>query len=166
MKNKHLKKIASYLANELSNVKSESEEKIEPFVSIDEFAEYDSNVSEKAKKLLYSIFDYKEKLSISISDKYISLVSYDLSSLTKSSNNKSKELYFGFEIIKNEGFIISYCYEMKTKYCDPNFYDEVIDDLKSMAKSKNKENFNEIYNEVLLVTGINRQINLDEILKD
>jgi predicted house-cleaning noncanonical NTP pyrophosphatase (MazG superfamily) len=163
MKNKHLKKIAAYLANELSNVKSDSQEKIEPFM--DEFAEYDSNVSEKAKKLLYSIFEHKEKLSISISDKYISLVSYDLSSLTKSSsNNKTKELYFGFEIIKNEGFIISYCYEKKTKYCDPSFYDDVIEELKEIAKTKNKESFDDIYNEVLITTGLNRKINLDDIL--
>jgi hypothetical protein len=67
------------------------------------------------------------------------------------------------EIIKETGFLFSYN-NKRLAYRDNTIYDEIISEMKNIFEKVNKENFNEIYQTLLVDTGLSRETNLEDLL--
>jgi hypothetical protein len=71
--------------------------------------------------------------------------------------------YMSIEIIKETGFLFSYN-NKRLAYRDNTIYDEIISEMKNIFEKVNKENFNEIYQTLLVDTGLSRETNLEDLL--
>lgn len=163
MKEKKFKKIAEEVAKLISN------QLIEKPTMIEEYrAEYDSEVSDKMKKFILNVIKYKENLNISISEEYINIATSDIKKIKKS-NSQNIGKYSGsddnyLEIsIDEKGFYLNYGYRKRSRYTDEKIFNELLPLVKQRNKEINSENFNEIWEEVMIESGIMRDNNLDEL---
>ena len=159
MKQKKLKKIAKLISNEI-HVQN-------PICSEEEFrAEYDSNVSEKLKKLVLNIIQYKENISINVSEDRFFISSCDINNIKSNSIpvNKytSDENYLEISVNK-QGFYLIFGYRKRSRYVDDKILDELLPLVKKRNKEINSENFDEIWTEVMMKSGVMRDNNLDEL---
>lgn len=165
MKEKKLKKIAKLISNQLNVIES-------PIREVEYRAEYDSEVSDKLKKFIFNVLQYKENLSINISEKHFSISTNDIKNIKKSntsnsySNGKihsvSDDNYLEI-FVDEKGFYLNYGYRKRSRYTDDEIFNELLPLVKQRNKEINSENFNEIWEEVMIESGIMRDNNLDEL---
>lgn len=163
MKNKNLRKIAKIISEEIRNASYPSPDKES---ETHQLCEYDSEVSSKFKKMILSLSNYKNNLRIDVNDYNICIVSDDITSIkvnNKSSKLYNEENYLRIEINK-KGFSLNHGYNKRSFYKDNNMYNDLIDDIKEITKKINSDNFSEIWNDVMKVSGVIRDSNLDDLL--
>lgn len=136
---------------------------------LEDNSEYDPEVSDKFKKLVYNILNYSTNLNINISSDLISISCDSVKRIKNSQNNNMKvntdEDYLEIAIRKS-GFSISRGYRLRSNYKDYNMYDDLISDVKDRLKKRNSDAFNSIYSDIMKDSGLIRDTNLDDILED
>lgn len=162
MKEKNLKKLAKLISNQLNSQN--------PIKSFEEEyrAEYDSEVSDKMKKFILNVINYKENLSINISEKYFNIAATDIKNIKKSHTkgsfiSKSSDDNYLEISVDEKGFYINYGYRKRSRYADDKIFNELLPMIKQRNKEINSENFNEIWEEVMVESGMMRDNNLDEL---
>lgn len=163
MKKKDLKKIAKIITEEIRNYNSPMAEKVEEYT----WCEYDSEVSNKFKKMILSLSNYKNNLRFDVNDSRISISTEDIT-LIKSGRSKSNQLYneenyLRIEVVK-DGFSVNHGYNKRSFYKDDSMYNDLIDDIKDITKKINSDNFTEIWTDVMKESGVIRDSNLDDLL--
>ena len=108
-------------------------------------------------------------MNITINDSSIRLTA-DLNYLSKKQNtnqnlNYTKEDWFCIDIMKNIGIIIT-LNDKKVAFKDQSFYDEIVSKISQIFHDINMENFETIYNDVMVETGLARSSNLDDLISD
>lgn len=134
-----------------------------------EFSEYDSEVSNRFKKMITQLIDYSDNLRINIEPEVISISVYDINQLKSKSSSKnlnSDDDYLEVSIIKNIGFSVVRGYNKRSHYKDTNIFDDLESLIKKRLKVINKENFSDIWNTIMVDSGLIRDNNLLDILKD
>jgi hypothetical protein len=134
-----------------------------------EFSEYDSEVSNRFKKMITQLIDYSDNLRINIEPEVISISVSDINQLKSKSSSKnlnSDDDYLEVSIIKNTGFSVVRGYNKRSHYKDTNIFDDLESLIKERLKVINKENFNDIWNTIMVDSGLIRDNNLLDILKD
>lgn len=163
MKGKKLKKIARLISREVHVYPSKQIE--------EEFrAEYDSEVSKKFKKLVLNIIQYKENININILDDRFSISSNDINSIKTNympnskyvSSSQSDDNFLEL-CVNNQGFYVNLGYRKRSRYTDDKIFDELLPLIRERSKEINSENFNDIWTEVMMKSGVMRDNNLDEL---
>jgi hypothetical protein len=168
MKSKKIKKIAKLIHEELRKqdrtlklVKSEE-------ISNGDWSEYDSEVSDKFKKMVLNLSNYKNNINISIDSNRLSISTGDITNvkMPKRSSNTlyNDDHYVEMSLVKNLGFSINYGYKVRSNYKDEKLFDELQPILVKKLKEINADNFNEIWSELMRDSGILRDSNLNDIL--
>lgn len=163
MKKKKLKKIAKYIHEIVSVPKAiPIEDKIE-------YIPFDLEVSNKTKKLVLDLMEYPDGVNVNFLEDTISLASSDITQIKKkikSSNTVyNDDNYLEIRIEKNKGFTINLSYRKRTNYEDKNIYNDLIDIVRSKVIEINRQNFIDIWDKVMIESGIARDNNLEELLK-
>jgi len=169
MNKKKLKKLARLIHEEVRqenrNVRLVKESEADY-----EWSDYNAEVSEKFKKFILNLVNYKNNLNISISEERISISVSDVQNIKKikyNSNNYNtpiaEEDYIEILVQKDKGFHINKGYNLRTNYLDKNMYSDVVDEIKDKLKQINADNFNEIWSGIMKDSGLMRDNNLDEI---
>jgi hypothetical protein len=163
MKKKKLKKIAKYIHEIVSAPKAiPIEDKIR-------YIPFDLEVSNKTKKLVLDLMEYSDGVNVNLSEDNIILASSDITQIKKkikSSNTVyNDDNYLEIHIEKNKGFTINLSYRKRTNYEDKNIYNDLIDIVRSKVIEINRQNFIDIWDKVMIESGIARDNNLEELLK-
>ena len=176
MKEKKLKEIVKTVFEEMRshqyNVETD-ERAIKSKMYTADWAEYNEDVSVKLKTMLLNLINYRNNVNINISDNSFSISTDNLSSIKKLRTSNGNGLtkindddYFSVEIIKETGFCINKGYNMRTNYLDPKIYDDILPIATRKLKEINNENFNNIWNDIMKESGLMRDNNIDELLKN
>lgn len=170
MKNKKIKKLAKLIHEEVRNY----ERADKPVKAIDDYgndwSEYDPEVSEKFKKMILNLSNYKNNINVSVDDNRINISTGDIKTIktplpgSKRNSLYSDDNYLEMSLIKNVGFTINYGYKLRTNYKDEKLFDELHPIISKTLKEINANNFNEIWVELMRESGILRDNNLDNIL--
>jgi len=167
MREKELNKLAGIIVDKLNLIKSNYEvEPIKP-MKMDGGAIYDEEVSNKFKKLIKNIIKYNNNININISELNINISTNDIKDIKKYSNNliHSEDNYLELSINKS-GFSLNHGYRKSSRYNDDKIFDELKPIIENRLKEINSENFNSIFDEVMKVSGMLRDNNLEELLED
>jgi len=171
MKEKKLKKIVKLVVEEMR----EMDRPIKSQMYTGDWAEYNEEVSNKLKTMLINLLNYRNNISININDNSLSISTDNLSGIKKTRSNSQKasglvkisdDDYFSVEIIKGTGFTINKGYNIRTQYLDNKMFDEILPLATNKLKEINNENFNDIWNDVMKESGLMRDNNIDELLKN
>ena len=65
--------------------------------------------------------------------------------------------------VDEKGFYLNYGYRKRSRYSDDEIFNELLPLVKKRNKEINSENFNEIWEEVMIESGIMRDNNLNEL---
>jgi hypothetical protein len=163
MKKKKFKKIAKYIHEIVSAPKGiPVEDKIE-------YIPFDLEVSNKTKKLVLDLMEYPDGVNVNLSEDNIILASSDITQIKKkikSSNTVyNDDNYLEIRIEKNKGFTINLSYRKRTNYEDKNIYNDLISIVRNKVNEINRQNFIDIWDKVMIESGIARDNNLEELLK-
>ena len=168
MKSKKMKKLARLIHDEVIRNRREDKVMLKESRSDYDWSEYNPEVSEKFKKFILNLVNYRNNLNINITEERISISASDISSLKKVKHGNNypvaEDDYIEIFISKGEGFHINKGYNLKTNYIDENMYDEVVSEIKAKLKKINADNFNEIWSIIMKDSGLMRDNNLDDIL--
>ena len=170
MKSKKIKKMAKLIHEEFRNYESESRPmKISEEISNGDWSEYNPEVSEKFKKMILNLANYKNNININIDTNRVSISTGDITSVKKPIKRSSNTLYnddhyVEMSLVKGLGFTINYGYKVRSNYKDEKLFDELQPILIQKLKEINADNFNEIWSELMKESGILRDNNLDDIL--
>jgi hypothetical protein len=158
MKKKDLKKITKLIMEQFENRK-------ESLRSEEEYrAEYDSDVSDKVKKLILNIIKYKENININIREEQFNIYINDFKSIkNQNMNGKISDDNCLEMSIDKLGFYINLGYKKRSRYKDENLFNELLPLIRKRNKEINNENFDEIWSEIMIGSGIIRDNNLDEL---
>ena len=168
MKEKKLKKIVKLVVEEMR----EMDRPIKSQMYTGDWASYDEEVSDKLKTMLLNLLNYRNNINININDNSLSINTDNLSVVKKSRSSNSgltkvsDDDYFSVEIIKEIGFSINRGYNVRAQYLDSKMYDEILPLATNKLKDINSENFNDIWNDVMKESGLMRDNNIDELLKN
>jgi hypothetical protein len=158
MNRKKLKKIAKIISNEVNVYPvKQSEEEYR--------SEYDSDVSDKLKKLVLNLIQYNENISINITDDRFVVSSNDINSIKNSSiptRSMSDDNYLEI-LVSTEGFTLNLGYKKRSRYADNKIFNELMPLIKERLKEINSINFDEIWCDVMKKSGVIRDNNLDEL---
>lgn len=125
------------------------------------FTDSDDDIRKRSRNLIFRLLSLRDQLNININDRAISIGSV-LSRLNgKSSQNYDD--YFSLEIIDKVGYILSYS-EKRLAFKDESLYIEIIDQINTIFKKINHQNFEEIYQTIMKESGLARESNLDDLL--
>jgi hypothetical protein len=166
MKSKDIKKIAKELYRQ---IRLEKEEPVKASKYDDgDWCEYDPDVSEKFKKMFIQIIDYKENLTIKLSDYNISVYIQDVKNLKSKHRSKlaSDEDYLEISITKDRGYSIVKGYNKRSQFKDKDIFNQLEGIVKNRLSLLNRENFNDIWENIMLESGLVRDNNLLDILKE
>jgi len=168
MKFKKKKKMAKLIHEEFRKYDKELRPIKEDISLRGDWSEYDSEVSEKFKKMILNLANYKNNINIGIDDDRISISTSDITKVkvpVKKNLNTlySDDDYVEMSLIKNLGFTINYGYKLRSNYKDENLFDEIKPILVQKLREINADNFNEIWTSLMRESGILRDNNLDEI---
>jgi hypothetical protein len=165
MKKSKIKKLSKLIFEEIQSFQSQPVKLKNSFE--ESVCNYNPDVSAKFKKIILQLLNYSENLNISLSDDSISISCSDVTSL-KNSNNKSKNFnddnYIEIYIHKSDGFSVTYGYKWKSNYRDSELYDELKQIIEENIIEKNRKSFENIWEKLMLDSGLLRDNNLDEIL--
>lgn len=134
----------------------------------DDWLDYDINNSDKFSDMVVNLLNYKEGLNIRIYNNSISINTDDIKNVkTVTSSRKlvNDDNRLEIEIIKGTGFTINQGYIKRTGCKDENIFDTLLPSVKKVMLDKNKENFNYIWNEIMIESGIIRDINLQKLVE-
>lgn len=184
MKNKKIKKLSKQLTSimtkwaderEKSRNNRQEEKCCEEEPTFRKWGDYNLEVSNRFKKLVCNILNYPNNLNIDMTDNKIIIQVDDLTSIKKqtpqSYNSGSSGLKKGgdgdlrIEIIKT-GFTIRYGYSKTSRYKDEKIFNELFDHVKIKLTEINSENFNNIWEAISKESGILRDSNLDDLIKE
>ena len=163
MKTKKLRKLALSL---LLEMKSLDNVKVERSLTYREYdADYDEDVSDRLKKMVLNLIKYNENISINLDENQLSISANDIGKLKQSFNTVSKYSDEGFlEIcITKNGFDINYGYRKRASYKDDNIFKELAPIVRNRRKEINSENFDEIWTDIMKVSGAMRDSNLEDL---
>lgn len=165
MKNKEIKKIAKQIYKQ---IELEREKPAKGEFVIGDWSDYDPDVSDKFKKMVLQIIQYKENLRINITDSNISIYINDIKNLKSNYSSKlsSEEDYLEISIIKDIGYSISKGYRKSSQFRDKDIFNQLESLVKDRLSKINKENFNDIWENIMLESGLVRDNNLLDILKE
>ena len=164
MKKKNFKKIAKLVYDEMmlhQNSPKLMREKVD-------YVPFDSEVSDKTKKLILGLVSYNEGVNINFSDDEFIISTQDITNIKKKYSRNaiySEENYLEIFVSK-EGFTINYAFKKRTNYEDKDMYNELVDIVKEKLKDINRENFTDIWSKVMQESGIMRDSNLEELLEE
>lgn len=164
MKKKERKKLAKLICLEVNRMESKS--KIRESIN---YHPYDSEVSKKMKNLILNLVKYKDRVSINIYEESITIATSDITQIKKRkvvSNQLYSEEKFLEISINKQGFILNQGYVSKTNFRDENIFTEMKPVLEKRAIEINNENFNEIWEKILLESGIIRDNNLEQLFNE
>lgn len=171
MKKKELKKIFKKSLIEFKN-KTDRKERlkyaIEP-VSNNHFNDYMFSESVEENKshirnMIFRLLTLRDQLSINITDDRISISSdYGLKPYKNSSSYQSSD-YFHLDIINKTGYLLNFK-DKRVAYRDVSLYDDIVDNIRKIFEDLNNRNFEELYNEIMIESGLARESNLDDLLK-
>lgn len=166
MKTKKLRKLALSLLLEMKSLDNVKVERslINTYREYD--ADYDEGVSDRLKKMVLNLIKYNENISINLDENQLSISTNDIGKLKQSFNTVSKygndEGFLEIYITKN-GFEINYGYRKKASYKDDNIFKELAPIVKKRRKEINFENFDEIWTDIMKVSGAMRDSNLEDL---
>lgn len=169
MKSKKMKKLAKLIHEEVRDYERNLRPtKMSEEISGVEWCEYDPEVSEKFKKMLLNLANYKNNIHISVDNTRVSISASDITAVKskiKSNPNTiySEDNYVEMSLVKGLGFTINYGYKVRSNYKDEKLFDELQPILIQKLKEINADNFNEIWTDLMRGSGILRDINLEEI---
>ena len=171
MKKKDLEKIGDIVA---INIKSILEKQMN-YEKVDKAEEYktsayDETVSNKFKKLVLNLLDYSETLNININDNSITISANDVISIKNTNNNTNGPLkndgnYLEISINK-ERFVMAKGYYNRTCYKDTSMYDYFEPILSKKLQEINATNFNTVWDDIMIDSGMIRDNNLLELFND
>lgn len=172
MNKKKLKKLAKLFHEEIRNYEKESRlVKMSEEISNGDcdWSEYDSEVSDKFRKMVLNLANYKNNININVDSNRISISTSDITTVKKGVKRSSNALYnedsyVEMSLIKNLGFSINYGYKLRSNYKDEKLFDELQPILIQKLKEINADNFNEIWTELMRESGVLRDNNLEDIL--
>lgn len=170
MNSKKIKKMAKLIHEEFRNYDKKELSPLKSEVSNGEWSEYDPEVSEKFKKMVLNLANYKNNIHISIDSNRVGISTSDITtvknSIRKTSGNMvySDDNYVEMSLHKGLGFSINYGYKLRSNYKDENLFNELQPILVQRLKEINADNFNEIWSDLMKESGILRDSNLDDIL--
>lgn len=170
MKSKKLKKLAKLIHEEVRNHESKLRPmKMSEEISNGDWSEYDSEVSDKFKKMVLNLANYKNNININIDNNRISISTGDIKSVKTPIKRNSNTLYnddnyVEMSLVKNLGFSVNYGYKLRSNYKDEKLFDELQPILVQKLKEINADNFNEIWSDLMKESGVLRDSNLDDIL--
>lgn len=134
-----------------------------------DWIECDIDNSNKFNDMVFNLLNYKEGLNIRINDNSMSITTNDIKNIKTVGKTNSKMVnddgYLEIEIIKNTGFTINQGYSKRTSCKDDKMFDTLLPSLKKVMLDKSKENFNYIWNEIMIESGIMRDINLQKLVE-
>ena len=171
MKKKDLEKIGDIVA---INIKSILEKQMN-YEKVDKSEEYktsayDETVSNKFKKLVLNLLDYSETLNININDNSITISANDVKSIKNTNTNGPLKLqndgnYLEISINK-ERFVMAKGYYNRTCYKDTSMYDYFEPILSKKLQEINATNFNTVWDDIMIDSGMIRDNNLLELFND
>lgn len=165
MKEKKLKNIIKEVLNEVR----EYDRPVKSPTYTADWAEYDNEVSDKLKNMVLNLLNYKDNLNININEYSLSISTNDISNIKKNNSNKltsNEDDYLSVEIIKETGFSINKGYSLRTQYIDNKIYDEILPLATAKLREINNNNFSNIWDVVMKESGLMRDNNIDELLKN
>lgn len=176
MKKKDLEKIGDIVA---INIKSILEKQMN-YEKVDKAEEYktsayDETVSNKFKKLVLNLLDYSETLNININDNSITISANDVKSI-KNTNNTNNNTNGPLKLqddgnyleisINKERFVMAKGYYNRTCYKDTSMYDYFEPILSKKLQEINATNFNTVWDDIMIDSGMIRDNNLLELFND
>ena len=177
MKKKDLEKIGDIVAINIKSILEKQLEKQMNYEKVDKAEEYktsayDETVSNKFKKLVLNLLDYSETLNININDNSITISANDLKSIKRGNNNTNGPLklqddgnYLEISINK-ERFVMAKGYYNRTCYKDTSMYDYFEPILSKKLQEINATNFNTVWDDIMIDSGMIRDNNLLELFND
>lgn len=178
MKKKKLEKIfkksLTDFKNKVDNNKAKSEKmkySLEP--AHNQFNDYifsnsDDLIKDKTRNMIFRLLKLRDNLQINIHEKTINISSeYGLKKSNVVNYNQSYNSvdYFNLEIIKETGYILTYK-EKRVAFKDETLYDDTVSKVTEIFKELNSENFRDLYNEIMVESGLARESNLDDLLEN
>jgi len=166
MKSKKMKKLSKLFIEEFRNYDRELRPMKSEEVSGGDWSEYDSEVSDKFKKMVLNLSTYKNNIHINIDSNRVSISTNDITKVKTSSNKNSvynDDNYVEMSLHKGLGFSVNYGYKLRSNYKDEKLFDELQPILVQKLKQINADNFNEIWTDLMRESGVLRDSNLDEI---
>lgn len=177
MKKKDLEKIGDIVAINIKSILEKQLEKQMNYEKVDKAEEYktsayDETVSNKFKKLVLNLLDYSETLNININDNSITISANDVKSIKRGNNNTNGPLklqddgnYLEISINK-ERFVMAKGYYNRTCYKDTSMYDYFEPILSKKLQEINATNFNTVWDDIMIDSGMIRDNNLLELFND
>ena len=175
MKKKDLEKISDIVA---INIKSILEKQMN-YEKVDKAEEYktsayDETVSNKFKKLVLNLLDYSETLNININDNSITISANDVKSIKNTNNNNNNNGSLKLQndgnyleiSINKERFVMAKGYYNRTCYKDTSMYDYFEPILSKKLQEINATNFNTVWDDIMIDSGMIRDNNLLELFND
>jgi hypothetical protein len=130
-------------------------------------SEYDPDVSEKFKKMILNIANYKNNINLNINHDRITISCEDVKGIKgRNKSTFNDDNYLEILIRRGYGFSVNNGYKLRSSYKDENIYDELLPELSEKMKLINNENFNNIWSKIMTDSGIIRDTNLEDILKE
>jgi len=169
MKDKKIKKIVEMVVEQLNHLSNEPMKARAMNESEDFFknaCEYNQEVSDKIKKLVLNLINYKENLIINLYDDSISIGTNNIKNYKKINTNNSGTYNDDNHLeinIRENGFVINLGYKKSSKYKDDKLFNELLPIIKQRQIEIHQENFEEIYTDILIESGIMRDNNLEEL---
>jgi hypothetical protein len=170
MKIKKLKKLAKFI-HEVGRVNRMKRLEIEdrcipatPIFSQSHICDYDEEISNKVSNFILNLIKLQSKLNLDFNENCIN-IHCDLTQFMKSTSNRSiKEEHIEISI-SSEGFRLRRNYDNYISFRDENFLEILKPHLVERYKKISKENIKEIIDDVMIITNLSRENNLDELLK-
>lgn len=165
MKKNKLKKLARLLYLESDKYRREREEKysIKEPSSQPLMNDYDEEVSNKVFNFVLNLIKIQSKLGLDFNQDYIN-IHCNLNQFKKSNSNyPTKEESFEI-VINQQGFRVRRDYDNYISFRDENFLETLKPHLYEKYKQTSKESIKELMDEVMIITNLSRENNLDELL--
>lgn len=169
MKSKKIEKIVKRVVTSIRSEEQKERSDMMANSNIEEpsmdymFTESDEQCKKRIRNLVPRLLSLRDQIEFNLFEKRMVIGSrYEQRHSIKSSN---KNTYFHIEILKNSGFILN-CNERKIFMKDTSLFDEIKPKIKEIFDKINQENFNDLYNILMVDNGLSRESNLDEILND
>jgi hypothetical protein len=161
MKSKKIKKILKKLIEKERSINLSPKSKHE---QSNKYWSIDVENSRKFKDLLMNVIEY-DNMSIHIEDESIN-ISFNIKDIKSGVNKQSlnDDDYIEFNIRKDIGFTLSRGYNTRASYKDNGFYYDILPLIEKKVKNLNDFKFKDVYEHIMLKSGLIRDSNLDNIL--
>lgn len=169
MKKKKLKKLLIKTILEARKLESELydnpvEVKTESQYNDFMFSESSDEIREKSRTMFYGLLKFRDNLRISINEHRISIHSESgLKKIQNTGTYLSSGDYFDLDIIKGTGYILNFK-DKRLAFKDETIYQDVLDKVNAVFTNLNLQNFDDLYHEIMVDSGLARESNLNSLL--